>query len=125
MPVTRDAWVEAVRSLLERRTVVERKTKDGKTETVEIHETDPPENFRPPRGMKVPGPLPELVEEREVAKGARTETHSHAVPAGADLDHCARVVVTEARRIQARGVALRDPVDLPSGGSVLTVVLVL
>lgn len=125
MKITMDDWVAAVTGLLGRFTETDETTDDGATVTRKRHETDPPDGFRPPRGMRRPGPLPELVAEKEIAKGARTQVHDHAVPEGDDvLDHMARVVVLEARRIQASGVALREPAE-KDGRWTLSVVNVL
>lgn len=123
MKISMDDWTAAVKTLLERKTVTEEKREDGAVVTVESHETDPPSDMRPPRGMKRPGPLPELVNEEEIAKGARTQVHDHQ--ALDDLDHMARVVVLEARRIQATGLALREPSVGPDGRVTLSVVNVL
>ena len=107
-------WSGAVKRLLE--TKEERIEKRGEEEVVvRAHETDPPKNFLPrDRRMKRPGPLPLLVEESKIDKNAKTEVHDHEWTCTKDLDHdvyhLARVVVTEARRIHAKGIALRAPV---------------
>lgn len=126
-------WTAAVEKLLAASSTVTEKdpqSRDGREITRVVHDTDPPENGRWTRKQPRPGPLPTLVLEDDIAKDAKTVEHEHSVlPGEENLDatcyHMAFMVVSEARRQRANGLALRDPVTDDNGMTVLGVVLVL
>lgn len=103
-------WEDAIRRLLAKRGTTEITLPDGEKATRETNPTDPPDNIKIPRGMRKPGPLPALVAEKDIDRRATTEVHDHSSDTRPDLDHLAHVVVCEARRIHAKGVAVRTPV---------------
>ena len=126
MTITAEAWREAVATLLLKFETVTVVLPDGSKAEKKVHETDPTPGQRCPKGMPRPGPLPALVEEADVAKAARTLVMTHNVEtAGADLAHMARHAVVNAREHNAKGIALRDPVEESPGVTSLAVVLVL
>ena len=123
-------WTRAVERLLAAVSHREVKSADGKTvATVREHETDPPEHGRWTRRSPKPGPLPVLVLESEIARGAKTREHTNTAALGASLDldlyHAAKFVVGECRRQHARGLSLRAPVAAGEGVVELTFVMVL
>ena len=122
-------WTAAVAKLLATFTSREEKGRDGKVTVLTDHETDPPEHGRWTRRVPRPGPLPVLVLESEIGKGAKTREHTTTVVLGHTLDldcyHNARFAVCEARRQNAKGLALRAPKPVEDGCVELAWVMVL
>jgi hypothetical protein len=116
------SWTSVVQKLLDSSETVT----EGKTTRL-VHVTDPPDHGRWTRSQPKPGPLPMLVLESEIAKDAKTIENNHYVNAkecdAAMLSHMARVVVLEARREHAKGIALK-PLEFASGSIQFSVVLV-
>lgn len=124
-------WTAAVAKLL-----AATKTEDvlgpdkKKTGTKASHETDPSDHQRWTRKTPRPEPLPRLVEEHAIARGAKVLEHELTALLGPepDLDmvcyHNARSLVLEARREHAHGLALREPKTDVAGNLVLECVFV-
>lgn len=130
LDLVNDQWPKILAEFLSTTRTQEVTDAQGRPATRTSHASDPPEGYTPmshrdPR----PGPLPELVALADVATTANVQRHEHAfaydgtdVPAF--LKHMAHVVVVEARRLRAKGIAL-EAARASRGQVVLEIVNVL